>query len=147
MIPHENPNTIKPTHPNEKATNDSFAKPIAKKQRNETSPSEENITPKGTQRLINSLIPVKVEIDKSPSEHSLIYDQLQTFLEQSFGKADIIGIAEKLTDDFQNITSMLDLTYTHTKDQSLKARCLRIKRKLRSNSDSGSSHSQDAEEF
>ena len=81
VVPQENPNTIKPTSPDEKAKNYSFAKPIAKKQRNETSPSEENITPKGTQRLINSLIPVKVEIDKSPSKHSLTYEQLQTFLE------------------------------------------------------------------
>ena len=88
-----------------------------------------------------------MEIDKSPSEHSLTYNQLQTFLEQSFGKADIIGIAEKPTDDFQNITSMLDLTHIYTNDQSLKARCLRIKRKLLSKSDSGSSHFQDAEEF
>lgn len=135
------------------AKNDnSFAKPLAKKKRR----NEEvvvSITQQGSKQLAESLTLDKNAIDEAPTQYPLTHDQLRSFLEESYEKSNITQIAKKFSDVNTDIITMLDLTYTLTKDQSLKSRCARLKKKLsdpsnsRDSSDNESLLSEESEEL
>ena len=95
-----------------------------------------------------ALTPVKEAIDKSLQDYALNYSQLKSFLEESYGKSKILGIADKVSDNYQDIVDLLDLTYSLTEEKSLKARCAKLKKKLCENtntSDTDSVHSTNSE--
>lgn len=81
----------------------------------------------------NSLVQVKATLDArdvSMKQLPLDYNKFAQFLRDSYGKADIIGIAATFTDDTDGLLEMLDLSYPLITENKLKARIARIKKKL-----------------
>lgn len=74
---------------------------------------------------------VQKYIENSEQNFILNFEQLSSFLENSFGSADPLSIAQDYTHDIPSLLTMLKSIYPHCKHRALKNRLTRMQKKMK----------------
>lgn len=75
--------------------------------------------------------PIQKFLDDSGSQFTFNFNQISSFLRNSFGSNDPVSIAQEFTNDIPGLLEMLSSIYPHYAHRSLKNRITRIQRKIR----------------
>lgn len=122
---------ITPTAPT-KTTDSDFKKPSRKKFRKNAIDAENTLVETDEPDLTRLLQKARISIQETGNKYVINFDQLQNFLEESYGQNDILQISQKFSNDTEGIITLMDDIYKHLESRKLKARFTRMKKKLRS---------------